>query len=211
MAGATDSNGIHLVDSRQDKSIAPQLLTPNCGSAQIGGTNKPRPRIFDYIGDFDNDLIVIYESVLDRRHPNFTGMHTSTVVNNLSGGADIGGINCSLSNSHTSQTFRGVNGGRIVISGSCDLYQINAFKCLTDIICFPICPQSGGRAADGKSSAFSKKVSGYAAGCKKNALKVWKQSNVCTARCGDLFDLGNPTGMHNCIVVNSLVSLVFES
>ena len=76
--------------------------------------------------------------------------------------------------------------------------------------------KSGGAAADGKSggksgvSGVSKKLSGYAAGCKKNALKVSKQSSVCTARCGDQFDIRSPPGMHNCIVVNNFFSSVFE-
>jgi hypothetical protein len=65
--------------------------------------------------------------------------------------------------------------------------------------------ESSGAAADGKRGVFerSKKISGYAAACKKNALKVWKQSSVCTARCGDQFDIGSPTGTRHCIVVNN--------
>ena len=69
--------------------------------------------------------------------------------------------------------------------------------------------KSRGAAADGKSGVFEvlNQINVYAAGCKKNALKVSKQSSVCTARCGDKFDIRSPSGMHNCIVVNSLFSL----
>eukprot|EP01050_Picozoa_sp_SAG11_P002931 SAG11_NODE_156_length_14147_cov_10.367597_6_plen_99_part_00 len=62
--------------------------------------------------------------------------------------------------------------------------------------------QSSGAAVDDTSGALSKKVSGYAAGYKKNALKVSKQSCVRTACCGDQFDIRSPSGMHNCVDVN---------
>eukprot|EP01050_Picozoa_sp_SAG11_P016826 SAG11_NODE_2345_length_3487_cov_1.677981_2_plen_96_part_00 len=73
--------------------------------------------------------------------------------------------------------------------------------------------KSSGAAADGKSgvSEVSKKISGHAAGFKKNALKVSKQTSACTASCGDQFDIKSPTGTHSCIVVNSLFALLFKS
>ena len=77
--------------------------------------------------------------------------------------------------------------------------------------------KSSGAAADGKSggksgvSEVSRKLKGYAAGCKKNALEVSKQSCVRTACCGNQFDIRSPSGTHNCIIVNNFFSSVFES
>ena len=73
--------------------------------------------------------------------------------------------------------------------------------------------KSSGAAADGKSgvSELSKKISGHAAGFKKNALKVSKQSCVRTACCGNQFDIRSPSGMYNSIGVNSPFASVFGS
>ena len=79
MPGAADSDDIHPVDSHHDKSIAPKLSTPDCGSAGIGNLSKPIPRT----GDFDKDKTPIDDSVLDRIHPGLTGMHTCTAMSNL--------------------------------------------------------------------------------------------------------------------------------
>ena len=79
MPGAADSDDIHPVDSHHDKTTAPELSTPDCGSAGIGNLSKPIPRT----GDFDKDKNPIYESVLDDIYPNLTGMHTCTAVNSL--------------------------------------------------------------------------------------------------------------------------------
>ena len=65
--------------------------------------------------------------------------------------------------------------------------------------------KSGGAAGDGKCGVFerSKKISGYAAGCKKNALEVSKQTSASTASCGDQFDIGSSSGTRHCVVINS--------
>ena len=71
--------------------------------------------------------------------------------------------------------------------------------------------KSSGAAGDGKSTAVfevPKKISGYAVGYEKNTLEVSKQTNACTARCGEQFDIKNATSKHNCIDVNSLFSSV---
>ena len=77
--GAADSDDIHPVDSHHDKSTAPKLSTPDCGSAGTGSLSKPIPRT----GDFDKDKTPIDDSVLDRIHPGLTGMHTCTAMSNL--------------------------------------------------------------------------------------------------------------------------------
>ena len=51
-----------------------------------------------------------------------------------SGGADVGGTNPCPSDSHTSHTITGMGGNRIESSGSCNPFQIYAFKCLTETI-----------------------------------------------------------------------------
>ena len=70
--------------------------------------------------------------------------------------------------------------------------------------------KSSGAAGDGKSIVFevSKKTSGYAASYEKNTLQVSKQTNACTARCGEQFDIRSATSKHKCIDVNSLFSSV---
>ena len=70
--------------------------------------------------------------------------------------------------------------------------------------------KSSGAAGDGKSTVFevSKKISEYAASYEKNTLEVSKQTNACTARCGEQFDITSATSKHNCIDVNSLFSSV---
>ena len=79
---------------------------------------------------------LIDDSVLDRIHPDIIGMHPCTAVNHLFfsslqfwiatpdslslpvGVADVGGINRSPSDFHTSQTFKGTNGNQTVITDS---------------------------------------------------------------------------------------------
>ena len=80
---AVDSDGIHLVESKQNKTAA--LLKLN-SEAVIGlgngSSNKPRPRT-RHLGEFDKGSNPIDDSVLDRIHPGLTGMQTCTAVNSL--------------------------------------------------------------------------------------------------------------------------------
>ena len=83
MPGAADSDDIHPVDSHHDKSIAPKLSTPDSGNIFICCTQCENESSTKQTGDFDKDKTPIYDSVLDRAHPDIIGMHPCTAVNHL--------------------------------------------------------------------------------------------------------------------------------
>ena len=134
---AVDSDGIHSGESEQDKTAVLSKLSSGV-AAGFGNGSSSKPWICDYLGgdDFEKGSNPIYDSVLDRAHPDIIGMHPCTAVNHLFfssfqfwiatpdslslpvGVADVGGINRSPSDSYTSQTFTCTNGNQTVITDS---------------------------------------------------------------------------------------------
>ena len=147
---AADSDGIHPGDSIVDKTIA--LSQPSTRNAVIYGDQCGNESSTKQTGDFDKDKTPIYDSVLDRAHPDIIGMHPYTAVNHLFfsslqfwiatpdslslpvGVADVGGINRSPSDFHTSQTFTSINGNQTVITDSHSNHDLRLQKCLIKTI-----------------------------------------------------------------------------